>query len=203
MKNLAYLFIVLFFSCDTKESGSTANQGDELEFTYLVLIKENNKYISYMTEDINDKVSMSKGNTEIIAYDSLTKGYLKFIDDIESDINKNTSAILFDGDKYSATGKELIAKTKAYKAAIEELVTSENLKKRINLTLNTNDVRPLENEAADNNETGRTELNTAYAFYLDYYFKGLSNKQVLAHLSAKKKTILEMENEYIESMIKL
>ena len=199
MRTITHLFILLLCACNTSAPESTVTHGDESEFTYEVLIKDNNKYIFYLSEDINNKISRNAGNREIVLYDSLTRDYLKYIADIEFDIKKNTSAILFRGDKYSPTGKQLIKKTTEYKTAIEKLVQSENLKKRINLALNTNDVKILNKEVANNNENGSNELNTTYSYYLAYYFKNLPNSQVLANLSAKKKTILEIENEFIES----
>lgn len=69
----------------------------------------------------------------------------------------------------------------------------------MNLVLNTNDVRIVNNDVAENNEFNKRQPNFVYAFYLDYYYKGIPVNQSLAFLSSKKRSILEMEKEYILS----
>ncbi|MES2485683.1 MAG: hypothetical protein V4581_07010 [Bacteroidota bacterium] len=108
---------------------------------------------------------------------------------MESEIEKSSSAILFENDVYSAQGKELISKTNSYFDSVRALVKDENLKQRLNFVLNTNNLAQ-----ADANVPGKISVNN---------YKGLPNSQVLALLSTKKRSILELENEYILSKISI
>ena len=200
MKNILILIPLVFFSCNSKEEPKS-----ECEVTYRMLIKENEKYNSYLTENINNKISANKNNTEIVKYDNLTKNYLSYLSKIETEIANKTNEILFNGDGYgySPKGKEFINKTKTYKTEIEKLANSQNLKKRINLVLNTNDVQLPDkaDEIAEINDSNEIKPDKTYFYYLDYYYKGFPKNQTLSFLINKKKSILEIENEFIEISI--
>ena len=182
-------------SCNSKND--TVNISD---VTLRMIQMENNRYNTYLTENIQNNIKEKKNLTKVKIYDSLTINYLKYITDIQSEIKEKSTDILFDGDKYSKKGKEFVNTTKTYKEAIENLTDSQNLKKRINLVLNTNDI-PLNNDPtvlSENNETGDIKPNgQTYVFYLDYYYKGFSAETALAFIDNKKRSILELENEFI------
>jgi len=184
----------MLVACNSKNESQS-----ESEVTYRMLIKENDKYNSYLTENIINKIKEKSTNREIIKYDSLTKNYLIYLSELETEIANKTSSILFTDDKYSSKGKEFINKTKAYKSEIEKIVESDNLKERINLVLNTNDVQQSDkvDEIAENNETNEHKSDKISFYYLDYYYKGFPKYQSLAFLNNKKRSILEIENEFI------
>ncbi|KGO84584.1 hypothetical protein, partial [Flavobacterium suncheonense] len=198
MKTTIILIALIFISCNSKEEPKS-----ECDVTYRMLIKENEKYNSYLIENIKSNIRKNPNNQNIAKFDSLTKDYLNFLLEIETEMAEKTSDVLFKDSKYSSRGKEFINKTKTYKSEIENLVDSENLKKRINLVLNTNDVELPEkgNVIANNNETGEHKNDKIYIYYLDYYYKGFPKNQFLSFLNNKKKSILEIENEFIETSI--
>jgi hypothetical protein len=191
---------LIAISCNSKKE----TDNNEFNFIYSVIKKENDKHILYLSENINTIVNENAENKNIKVYDSLTQNYLKYISNIENGISQNTSKTFFEGDNYSPKGKEFIKKTKKYKLEIEKLIVCENFKKRFNLILNTNDVHvsEIKDKIADNNEMGKIEINRTYIKYLDYYFRGLSNYQILAFISNKKTKILELENEYLVKLKK-
>lgn len=197
MKHVIILAAIVFFSCEN--GNKNAKTESHYESTYRIIITENDKYNSYLSENIKTKIKENSKNQKIALYDSLTKEYLIYLSEIETEISKNSSEIFFEGDKYSGKGKEYVNKTKTYKSGIEKLTNSVNFKKRINLVLNTNDTQISENPdiIAENNEEGKTIANKVYVFYLDYYFKGYSKTQSLAFINNKKRSILELENEFI------
>lgn len=199
LKAIIILSTLVFASCNSKnESGKIS------ELTYLMLIKENNKYSTYLLENIQAKIQKDKENDVVLKYDSLTKEYLNYLVEVETELSKNSSEIFFKNDTYSNKGKEFIEETKKYKTEIEKLVVDENLRKRINLTLNTNNVQMPENvnEVAENNENNDMKIGKSYFRYLDYYYKEFSNNQCSAFLSNKKRAILEIENEFVGSLEK-
>ena len=197
MKYLIILTSIMFISCET--GNKNAKTESQYESTYRIIIKENDKYNSYLSENIKTKINENSKNPNIVLYDSLTNEYLNYLSKIETEINKNGSEIFFDGDNYSAKGKEYENKTKSYKTEIEKFTSSINFKKRINLVLNTNSIQIPDNPTtiAENNEDGKTIADKVYVFYLDYYFRGYSKTQSLAFIKNKKRSILELENEFI------
>jgi hypothetical protein len=197
MKYLIILTSIMFISCET--GNKNAKTESQYESTYRIIIKENDKYNSYLSENIKTKINENSKNPNIVLYDSLTNEYLNYLSKIETEINKNGSEIFFDGDNYSAKGKEYENKTKSYKTEIEKFTSSINFKKRINLVLNTNSIQIPDNPTtiAENNEDGKTIADKVYAFYLDYYFRGYSKTQSLAFIKNKKRSIFELENEFI------
>ena len=198
MKNILILVTLIFVSCNSKNESKS-----ESDVAYRILIKENNKYSSYLTENIKSKIEEKSNNSEIVKYDSLTKNYLNYLSNIEAEIANKTTEIFFKDDRYSSKGKEFINKIKTYQSEIEKIVESVNLKKRINLVLNTNDVQQPDkaDEIAENNETDERKADKVYFYYLDYYYKGIPKIQSSAFFSNKKRSILELENEFIETSI--
>lgn len=197
MKYLLILASLLSLSCEnTNKNYETDTQYDA---TYRIIIKENDKYISYLSENIKANCNENKKNQQTADYCSLTKEYLNYLSQIESEINKNSFAIFFDGDNYSSKGKEYEIKTRSYKTEIEKFATSTNFKKRINLLLNTNSIQIPDNltTIAENNEEDKIIVDKVYISYLDYYFRGYSKIQCLALISNKKRGVLELQNEFI------
>lgn len=199
MKYLIILSTIIFLSCE-KENKNVKSES-QYEVTYRIIIKENEKYNSYLSENIKTKIRDKSIDKNVKTYDSLTAEYLYFLTELEAKINKNTSEILFAKDKYSSEGKDYINKTKSYKSEIEKLSKSINFKKRVNLVLNTNDVQIPKNPnlIAEINEDGKALTNKLYVPYLDYYFKGYTKTQSLAFINNKKRSVLELENEFIAS----
>lgn len=171
----------------------------EHEVLYVSLTKDDNRYCEYLSERLNKKVKLTN-NANIRQYDSLTSAHVKLLDSISGAIKANSSMIFFDDESdYSRAAKKFISRTKVYKETVEKLADEPNLRKRLNLVLNMNDVKPKTNAIADNNEGNIIKVNTTYIKYLDYYFRGFTANQCLAFLSSKKRSILEMEMEYVLS----
>ncbi len=190
--SIVLLLAVLTVSCNSNKYDEQA-----YDFTYKLIIKNNEGYSKHLLNNINHRVANSQNN-QIKTYDSLTKNYLHYLSKLEREIEKNSSDIFFSGDTYSPIRKEYINKTNIYKTEIEKLTFSENLKKRINYVLNSNNVCLSNNNiaVADNNENNVFEKNTTYFFYLDYYIRGFPKYQTLSYFSSKRRHILELQNEY-------
>ena len=194
-------FILLSFIIFLNSCNKTNYSKDECDITYGVLINDNNKYISYLEQNIQNNIKEKKEDLLVNKYDLLTKTYLEYLGNIKLELKRKNSNILFDGDGYSDNGTEFLSKTNNYRKSIINIVKDENLKLRINLILNTNDVKQPNggDQIAENNVTNEKETNKVYFRYLDYYYRNLSNNQVLAFISNKEKSILEFENEFIKS----
>lgn len=197
MKKFILLLIPTIFSCTSKEARIKEDIIPEHEVLYLVLTKDDNRYCEYLSERLNEKVKLTN-NANIRQYDSLTSAHVKLLDSISGAIKANTSMIFFDDESdYSRAAKNFVSRTKVYQEAVEKLADDPNLRKRLNLVLNMNDVKSELNTIADNNEGNIIKVNTTYIKYLDYYFKGFTANQCIAFLSSKKRSILEMEMEYV------
>jgi|SRR5690554_217618 len=192
MKYFIFLLSTLFISCNSKNHSE-----EEYLFSYKMIVKENEDYNKILSENINNQINHSE-NTNLKVYDSLTNNYLAYLSKIENEIQINSSDFLFSGYEYSPKGKEFIKNTNYYKNEIEKLVATENLKKRINYVLNTNDISLNEDRsiASENNQNNEIKTETLYIKYLDYYIKGFPKLQTLSYLSRKKREILELQNEY-------
>lgn len=163
----------------------------KMKNTIHILLKTSKKNINKNTD-----------NHIIIKFDSLTKDYLNYLTELETEMYNKTTAILFDDHSYSSKGQEFISKNKAYKSEIENLVESDNLKKRINLVLNTDDVIVTDNfEIVNSNKAVESKESKIYIKYLHYYYLGFPENQFLAFLNNKKKSILEIKNEFIITSI--
>src|SRR5690554_2873977 len=134
MKYFFLLLTTLLISCNSKNHSE-----EEYLFSYKMIIKDNEDYNKILSENISEQINNSQ-NSNLKVYDSLTKNYFNYLSKIENEILTNSSDFLFSGYEYSSNGKEFIKNTNFYKNEIEKLVDSENLKKRINYILNTNDV---------------------------------------------------------------
>lgn len=194
MKNILILLILILFSCHSNKENENL-----CEVTNKILIKENSKYNAYLSENIQSIILKNEENLDVLKFVDLTNSYLEYLSKIDAKISKNSTELFFENDNYSSKGKEFINKTKTYKTEIENLVINENLKKRINLVLNTNDIEMPENtnDIAENNETSEIKPGKIYVKYLDYYFRGFSKSQSSLFLLNKKKSILEIQNEFI------
>ena len=192
MKTTLILLLATLCSCTSKSESESTSQ-----LTYEMLVKENVIYINYLSENIQSKIQKNNKDVRILKYDSLTKDYLNYITEFETELKRKSTQILFRNNHYSQRGKEFIQNAKEYKANVEMLGLSENLRKRVNLVLNVNDLQSSEKGVAQNNETGKIIAGKIYLKYLNYYFQDLSNVQVLTLISNKKKNILELENEFI------
>lgn len=195
MRNVLIIFILLtVVACQQR---TEEDRIPEHEATYVVLTKDDKRYCEYLSERLNDKVKFTN-NANIKQYDSLTSAHVKLLDSIGGAIKANTSMIFFDDESdYSRAAKNFVSRTKVYQEAVEKLADDPNLRKRLNLVLNMNDVKSELNTIADNNEGNIIKVNTTYIKYLDYYFKGFTANQCIAFLSSKKRSILEMEMEYV------
>lgn len=192
MKYYFFLLAMILTSCNSK-----IHSEEEYLFSYRMIIKDNEDYNKILIENISEQINNSR-NSNLKIYDSLTNNYLKYLSKIENEIEINSSDIFFSGYEYSSKGKEFINNTNLYKNEIERLVTSANLKRRINYVLNTNNVQLKKDisNVADNNQNNVSEKEKMYAYFLDYYIKGFPKLQTLSYFSSKKRQILELQNEF-------
>ena len=194
MRKVLILIVIILSSCNSKQDSNKL-----CDVSFSMIIKDNSKLNVYLNENIKSKVEKNKNNKNIRSYDSLTKIYLNYLSAIDTEISNNTTDIFFDDNKYSTKGKEFINKTKAYKTEIEKIVLSQNLRKRIDLLLNTNDIELTEDndDGFERSEISENKKEKIFIYYLDYYYRGFSNSQSLVFLSNKKRGVLELENEFI------
>jgi hypothetical protein len=191
------LLCCLIFSCRHDEPVN-----NECELTYDIIIGDNEQYCEILKSGILDKIKSNKDSKEINLYNEFTQVYLDYLDSVESDIRDNSSEIFFDRNgQYSTKGKKFIHFAKMYSENLKGIVKDENILKRLNFVLNTNDVEQpnIETKVAKNNFDNNIIEGKVYFRYLDYYYNGLTNNQILALLSNKRKSILELESEYILS----
>ena len=194
-KILMPIIPLLIISCNSKDNGEYL---EERDLTYQVMISNNNRHNEYLTENIRQLLA-SPDNIASVQYDSLTVNYISYLEQLETEITRNSTSILFKDGDYSDKGKEFISKSKTYKANIDSLAKDyPNFSKRANLALNVNDVaQPKKIEQITNNESGKGKSNTVYFRYLDFHFNGLSNIQALAFINYRKRNVLEFENEFL------
>ena len=76
-----------------------------------------------------------------------------------------------------------------------------NPKIGLNLLPNPPQCQNVVRNVAENNETAEHKVDKIYFYYLDYYYKGFPKIQSLAFLNSKRRNILELENEFIETSI--
>lgn len=196
MKLFLSVFVIIFLCLSCNDA---ANKNDNsCDIAFEILNKENTQYNLYLSENIHNILLQNKDNPDVLRYDSLTREYLDYIAHIENEIIEKSSIVFFEKENYSSKGKEFINATKSYQTEIEKLVKNENLKKRINLILNTNDVQsPIDkNEIARKNESGEIIPGKVYIKFLDYYFRGFSKHQTLLYLTQMKRSVLELQNEF-------
>src|SRR5690606_965017 len=178
MKNILLVIPILFLSCN-----SNLNTEDQIIELSKLQLTENNQIISSLKENLDDKI---KNSIDLIHYnqikkcDSLSKEYFNYLQTVENEVNQKGFEVFFEGDEYSKFGKEYISQSEKYIKSIENITPSRNLLDRINIILNTKDVK---------NE------KDFYFKYLDYYFKGFPKSQSTAFINDKRKDILVFENE--------
>jgi len=195
-------FAFLLLCCLTLSCGHDKPLNNECELTYEIIISENKQYCEILKGSIIDKINSKKDSKEITLYNELTQDYLDYLDSVESEIRDNSSEIFFDENgQYSTKGKKFIHFAKMYSENLKGILKDKDILKRLNLVLNTNDVQQpdIETNVAKNNFDNNIVEGKVYFRYLDYYYKGLTNNQILALLSNKKKSILELESEFILS----
>lgn len=185
MKKIFLLIsIVLFLSCDSK-----MNTDEIIIELNKLQLTENNQLIKSLKENLNDKIKNSiylSHYNQIKSCDSLSKEYFNYLEIVENEVKSKGFQVFFEGDEYSKFGKEYTSNSEKYIKGIENLIPSKNLLERINITLNTKDIK---------NE------NDFYFKYLDYYFKGFPKSQSTAFVNEKRKAVLIFENELIDQLI--
>jgi hypothetical protein len=183
MKKIFLLISIIFISCN-----SDSGLEKQYETIYRMQITENEKFNKILQQAINvKKRELQKSDLllSIEKYDSLTKNHLEYLTIIENEIIEKGNEILFEGDLFSVKGIEFISKSKQYNFEIEKLISSNNLRLRVGLVFNMNDIE---------------SNNKIYINYLDYYFRGYPNVQSSFFINNMKRRALEFENEFLDEV---
>ena len=194
-KTLPLLLIALLLVSCNENKTEDYNEGCEIQ--YKLTLKDNNHYNKYLLQNIE----INKSNTaNTISYHRTNSEYVKYLDSLTKQMN-NGEELFFEGDKYSKAGKEFISRTNKCENDLLQLTINGNHKHRLHYILNTNDPeKPSKaGEVAENNEKNEAKGNVIHFKYLDYYFKGLPKIHIETLLSNKKRSLLELENEFLIS----
>ena len=197
MKKLLFLFLlVITYSC---------KQQKESNIMYGFLNEEFVFSSEILKVEISENLKKDKiiNNKSAKLFNSLTTEYLKYLNQIYSELTNNpkikedssyegelskkeySNKLFFIGEEYSEKGTEFVSKLEKYRTEILKLIENKNLVKRVNISLNTDYI--LNREAKKIN-------------YLNYIYKDLPLISVLAHLKNKEKSILEFENEFLKNI---
>lgn len=196
-KNLILLFLIITCSCKKENNGN---------FLYGVLnenLQKENEILRIRNEEMITQYGL-KDNQNVTKYHYLTVQYLDYLENVEIDlieklkvdkstvseeeISKNdyVNDYFFDKDNDSEAGNVYLIKLDKYKKEIQDLTTEPNVKKRSDLLLTTENIL---------NKKGE-EIK-----YLEYFFKNNSLIGVLAFIENKKRTIIEIEYDFITNEI--
>ena len=172
-----------FISCTSEMSKS-----EKHEVAANLHIQNNEEYNQLLLNSIRSKIRKSdiKDFKKVKIYDSLSRGYFDYLNNIEHEIKENGNKIFFSGENYSRIGEDFIEKTRNYKSEIEVLLISSDFTRRFNEIFDVADVKTKEG---------------IYIKYLDYHFKGYPNIWSEIHINEMKRKVLELENEFINDMI--
>ncbi len=136
------------------------------------------KYHSLTTEYIN---YLDKTYSELISSSNIQKDENY---DIEFSKKEYINELFFTENEYSKKGNEFISKMNNYRIGILELINDENLTKRVNLTLNTNNIQDHEGKKIK---------------YLNYIYEDKPLISVLTYMKSKEKSILEFESDFLKN----
>ena len=188
-KSLLLLLIIVFYSCEKKET----------DYTMYGLLQEQSFLISSILQDEISKTILDydlNNNKRVKKFDSLTKEYMVYLENINSDLiefsgsyeelaaHKYSTDFFFNGEKLSPKGVEYISKMDTYKIEIQKLVHDENLNKRIDLIFD------IPNHAKQKDQ----EFD-----YVKWYYKDMPLISIIAFLRNKQRSILEIENEFLKN----
>lgn len=169
---------------------------------YGLLTEELQIHNSSLRRQIQQKlenISQSESNS-IMAFDSLTVEFENFLDqtiaELIDQIGPNSpmnysgdlartdiiNSYFFDDSGYNSKGREFVAKIDRYREQILSLVSNEELVQRINVALATRDVQ---------------NRNGEIIKYLDYHYKDIPLIASIMFLSNKKRSVLELELNFI------
>ncbi len=207
MKYSIPILFLIIFSCkpDSKPGLNTVSEKTSTYAMYGFLIEE----FSYSQGILQEQIIQSLGDgilneiPSVKAYDSLTKIYLKFLNQTESELmnalnseselnysgglskKEYVNNYFFSNKDYSQKAIEFISKTDRYRNEIKKLGLNDNLRRKIDRTLNTGMITNRKGEKIK---------------HMDYFFKDMPLISVLAYLEHKEKCVLEFENEYLKSI---
>lgn len=185
MKLITLIFLVLItFSCNLKY-----DEYNEFDDMYNILCGDFQEDISYLTESIDkqmelislDSVNYNKANQ----FHKLTVEYNRFLEQIEVGLMEVTQNPFYHNNSITELGKEYLKKKDLYREQILFLITSEELIKLIKYKLRS--------DTPQNRNGERIE-------HMDYYFNGITRSGTFAYLKNKRRTILAIENEFLNSL---
>ncbi|MFP9115466.1 hypothetical protein ACLI1A_16125 [Flavobacterium sp. RHBU_3] len=195
---ISYVTIFIIFSLFACESKHKEQKGESL-IGYMIILKNNKDYCNLVERDIELNIKSNK-EKNIVVYDSLTKIYLNYLRNLESELKQHGSKIFYSQNgKISFKGKEFENRTKEYLESITRLSDNVSFRRKALVLINMNDLKMSDKkgEVAENNPDNLIVPDKIYFKYIDYYFKNLPNIQALTHISNREKSILELENEFI------
>lgn len=199
MKQLLLKFKVFLIISFVTFSCNDVIKSNELCYDYDMIqlsISDSKNQILQIEDHINHNFYNEAQNItlKLQEYDSITKKYIKFIDNIIEDLTPKdyTPSILsrsdipdayfFNGENYNSKARNYISETEKYRTKILTFTEDYFLRSRLSLTLNTSDI-----------------LSTEGSRYkhLNYYLKDMTLASTLAYFYNHKRKVLELENMYL------
>ncbi|WP_406683653.1 hypothetical protein N1F78_13305 [Seonamhaeicola sp. MEBiC1930] len=194
MKKLSILLLITIISCQ---------KNNEHYSMFGLLNEELNQKNEVLKIQISKNLSNPKFTQKesVKLYDSITKEYLNYLNNICSNLISNiddpgdyegelsnkkyVNKMFFIGDKYSEKGMEFIDKMDSYRTEALKLINDEHLKNRIIGVLSSDDFL----------------IRNGRVNYLDYMYKDFPLIGVLAHMNLRVNSILEIENEFLKNTL--
>ncbi|UPS90864.1 hypothetical protein [Bizionia sp. M204] len=198
------LLFITIYSCKT-------DSRPELKFEssygmYSILINEFVDASFHLEKEIQEQINSlninDTLNSDLVAYENLTKEYITYLDNLTDQLIDNSNNgnihenqqtlteiqqvnnLFFKDGEYSVKGDEFVEKTDSYRELILKFIKNQNLSVRVKNNLDTRDI-------IDRN---RNSIKT-----LDYFFKDQSLIGTIAYLKNRKKNVLEFEKEFLNN----
>jgi len=185
-KNITLLILLIIISsCNLNQNITT-----DVNQMFGILYGDTEEAIGFLKDDIyvkmlrNDYDSISK--VKIQKYNSLTKGYLSYLEKIESQFIENSENLFFENSAYSKEGNAYLKKTKQYEREILKLTNDSQFGNRVSLKVGVYNV------------TGK---NGQEVKHLDYIFEDVSQIGIVLYLKIKQKNILELQKDFINEFL--
>ncbi|WP_196892183.1 hypothetical protein [Aureivirga marina] len=203
-KLLLVLLAIIVFSC--KPEFSSKNE-ENYTFDLTFKLYEETAYFNLrLKEQIQKSLKNKKlvNNKDVETYHQLTTDYIKYLDEVNSELIKNQNIqdfiykyeeflnkenveiLFFNGEKYNSKAEEFVLKLNQYRDKILKLVKDESLKQKIETRLNTSSM---------------LIQNGEQIFYLNYMYKDQPAISVLTHMKLRQFYLLDYENEFLKNQL--
>ncbi len=178
------ILILTIISCNSKY-----DEYNELDDMYRLLSNDFDKDIIYLTDKVNKRLDLleldSINANNVTKFHSLITEFNSYIEQLEIKLMESNKNPFYLNDSKTDLGTEYITKNKLYREQLLMLIIDDQLKDQLKNKIQTN-YYPLK---------GKKQMVSSF----DYFFKGISKSGTLAYLKNKRRNLLEIEKEYINS----